>query len=105
MAACRLAAQAAVAAVAPEAQAQHLVLLQSQAQLGLVPRQVAVVPVLLLLLPVLLLRALLQVAAELAGEALLLHRSFSAATAGSLPVGVPRYAPVPRSGRTPNSLP
>ena len=104
MAACRLAAQVAVAAVAPEAQAQHLVLLQSQAQLGLVPRQVAVVPVLLLLLPVLLLRALLQVAAELAGEALLLRRSFSAATAGSLPVGVPRYAPVPRSGRTPNSL-
>jgi len=100
-----LAPQAVLAAVAPEAQAPLLVLLQAQPQLGLVPRQVAAVPVLLLLLPVLLLRALLPVEAELAGEALLLHRSFSAATAGSLPVGVPRYAPVPRSGRTPNSLP
>ena len=102
---CRLAPQAVLAAAAPEAQAPLLVLLQAQAQLGLVPRQVAVVPALVLLLPVLLLRALLQVEAELAEEALLLHRSFSAATAGSLPVGVPRYAPVPRSGRTPNSLP
>ena len=104
MDACRLAAQAVVAAVAPEAPAPLLVLLQ--AQLGLVPRQVAVVPVLLLLLPVLLLRALLQVEAELAEEALLLHRSFSAATVGSgRSMGIPQYAPVPRSRRKPNSLP
>ena len=52
------------------------------------------------------LRALLLLEAEvLAAEALVLHRLFSAATGGSLPAGVPPYAPVPRSGRTPNSLP
>ena len=61
----------------------------------------------------LLLLALLQVLARLPREAevlaveeLLLHRSFSAATVGSLTsVGIPRYSPVPRSRRKPNSRP
>src|SRR5262245_17757239 len=42
----------------------------------------------------------------LAVEGLLLHRSCSAATVGRLTsVGIPRYAPVPRSRRKPNSRP
>ena len=44
--------------------------------------------------------------ADLAVEALVLHRSFLAATVGSsTSVGIPPYAPVPRSRRKPNSRP
>src|SRR5262245_16514078 len=62
----------------------------------------------LLLLPVLLqVPVRLPLEAEvLAVEVPLLHRSFSAATVERLTsVGIPRYAPVPRSRRKPNSRP
>src|SRR5262249_50264675 len=62
----------------------------------------------LLLLPVLLqVPVLLPLEAEvLAVEVPVLHRSFSAATVEQLTsVGIPRYAPVPRSRRKPNSRP
>src|SRR5262245_29629531 len=61
----------------------------------------------------LLLRVLLQLLVRLAREAevpaveeLVLHRSFSAATVERITsVGIPQYAPVPRSRRKPNSRP
>ena len=88
------AAQAVVAAeeVRLEALLPLPVLLQGEERLPL--------PVLLPLLAQLLLEA------ELAGEELLLHRSFSAATVRSLTsMGIPLYAPVLRSRRKPNSRP
>ena len=83
------------------------------AEVAAVPEVVldAELPVLArLLLPVvprrLAVPALLEVVAEPEVEEVsveevhLLHRSFSAATAGNLPsMGTPRYLPVPRSGR------
>ena len=95
-----MAARVAGAVVPLEAQHPLPVLLQVPARL---PREA------LLLLP--LLEVLLQVplrlpreAEVLAVEGLVLHRSFSAATVGSTTsVGIPRYAPVPRSRRKPNS--
>ena len=96
-------AQVVVAQAPLEAQLPLLELL-----LQVVVRHLALLLVLELPLP-----ALLQVpvrlpreAEVLAVEALLLHRSFSAATVGSLTsMGIPRYAPVPRSRRKPNSRP
>jgi hypothetical protein len=64
----------------------------------------AVVHLALLALEFPLLAHLPRAAVELAVEVPLLHRSFSAATVGSLTsVEIPRYGPVPRSRRKSNS--
>ena len=87
-----------------------LALLLDQAVLVLLARlavlalpEVVVDLALLQLLAQLAVLALLEVVAELAVEEAsveALHRSFSAAMAGTLPsTGTPRYSPVPRSGR------